>query len=344
MRMGSTPETTGKKSKVRMLLIAAVVIAALWYGGKALGWWGETRDGQLRLYGNVEIREVQLGFRVGGRIERILVDEGDRVQPGQVLAELDLRPFQDRLAGAEARLDAASANAAREFTGSRPQEVLAAEAGVADAQAALAEARRQHERRKVLAGKGFISKAELQTAEAAVSAAQARLEAARAESSMMREGSRVEDKAASSATRAAVLAERQAVETDIGDAVIRAAEPGQVLTRAREVGAIVQGGQTVLTLALTQPVRVRAYVAEPDLPRIRPGMKVKVRVDGSEKEWDATIGFISSVAEFTPKTVQTEQLRTDLVYRVRLTVADPRGDLRQGQPVTVLVPAAADSR
>lgn len=325
---------------MRLLAVGAVLLTGLWYGGQALGWWGKPDDGQLRLYGNVEIREVQLGFRVGGRIERILVDEGDRVVPGQILAELDRRPLQDRLAGAEARLDAASAGAAREVAGSRPQEIAAAGAGVADAQAALAEARRQFERRKMLAGKGFMSKAELETAEAAVSAAQARLDAARAAFSLMREGSRVEDKAASSATRAAVLAERQAVQTDIGDAVIRAAEPGQVLTRAREVGAIVHGGQTVLTLALTQPVRVRAYVAEPDLPKIAPGMKVRVRVDGSDKEWDATIGFISAVAEFTPKTVQTEQLRTDLVYRVRLTVADPKGDLRQGQPVTVTIPAA----
>lgn len=339
--MGSEPETAGKKNKFRLLLIAAAVVAAVWYGGQALGWWGEKADGQLRLYGNVEIREVQLGFRVGGRIARILVDEGDRVEPGQILAELDQQPLQDRLAGAEARLDAASASAARDVAGSRPQEVAAAGAGVADAQAALAEARRQFDRRKLLAGKGFMSKAELQTAETAVSAAEARLDTARADYSLMREGSRVEDRAASNANRAAVLAERQAVQTDIGDAVIRAAEPGQVLTRAREVGAIVQGGQTVLTLALTQPVRVRAYVAEPDLPRIAPGMKVRVRVDGSKKEWDAKIGFISSVAEFTPKTVQTEQLRTDLVYRLRLTVADPKGELRQGQPVTVTIPAAS---
>lgn len=339
--MGSEPEVPGRKRRLRLLAIIAAATAALWFGGQVLGWWGESRDGPLKLYGNVEIREVQMGFRVGGRIERILVDEGDRVRPGQVLAELDLRPLNDRLAGAEARLAAASASAARDVNGSRPQQIDAAEAAVADARAGLAEARRQHERRRALAGKGFMSKAELQTAEAAVSAAEARLDAAQAQLSLLREGSRSEDKAASSAARAAVLAERQTVQTDIVDAVIRAAEPGQVLTRAREVGAIVQPGQTVLTLALTQPVRVRAYIAEPDLPRIRPGMKVKVRIDGSDRQWDATIGFISAVAEFTPKTVQTEQLRTDLVYRVRLTVADPKGELRQGQPVTVTVPDTA---
>ncbi|MBK6801054.1 MAG: HlyD family efflux transporter periplasmic adaptor subunit [Novosphingobium sp.] len=342
--MGSAPESSRARSKLRLAIVVAAIGAALWFGGSALGWWGGASDGKLRLYGNVEIREVQLGFRVGGRIERILVDEGDRVEPGQVLAELDKRPLADRLASAEARYESASASAARDANGSRPQQVSEARAAVASAEAALSEARRQYERRQSLVGKGFISRADLQTSEAALSAAQASLAQAQAALSLAQEGARVEDRAASAATREAVLAERRAVQTDIADAVIRASEPGEVLTRARETGSIVQPGQTVLTLALTQPVRVRAYVAEPDLPRIRPGMDVKVRVDGTDREWPAKIGFISSVAEFTPKTVQTEQLRTDLVYRVRLTVNDPRGDLRQGQPVTVIVPTATGQR
>lgn len=112
------PEVSGRNRKLRLLLVGAVVAAGIWYGGRALGWWGEKSGDQLALYGNVEIREVQLGFRVGGRISKILVDEGDKVQPGQILAELDLRPFADRLAGAEARLLAASAAADREENGS----------------------------------------------------------------------------------------------------------------------------------------------------------------------------------------------------------------------------------
>lgn len=328
-----------RQGTLRKVAVVLAIAAALFFGGRALGWWGEADDGALKLYGNVEIREVQLGFRVGGRIERLLVDEGDKVAPGQILAELDTRPLQDRLAQAEARLAGASALASRDLNGSRPQQIAEAQAAVASAEAALIEARRQLERRQSLIGKGFISRAEVQTAEAAVDAARARVDAARAALSLAQEGVRSEEQAASLANRSAIEAERQSVTTDLADAVIRAAEPGQVLTRAREVGAIVQPGQTVMTLALAQPVRVRAYVAEPDLPKIQPGQAVKVRVDGSDTQWDARIGFISPVAEFTPKTVQTEQLRTDLVYRVRLTVNDPKGQLRQGQPVTVIVPA-----
>lgn len=337
--MGEQAEPQGRRTTLRKIAVVLAVLAALFFGGKALGWWGSADDGAFKLYGNVEIREVQLGFRVGGRIERLLVDEGDKVTPGQVLAELDTRPLQDKLAQAEARLAGAAALASRDINGSRPQQIAEARAALASAEAALVEARRQLERRQSLVGKGFISRAEVQTAEAGVDAARARVDAARAVLSLAQEGVRDEEQAASLANRSAIEAERRAVTTDLTDAVIRAAEPGQVLTRAREVGAIVQPGQTVLTLALTQPVRVRAYVAEPDLPKIRPGQAVKVRVDGSDREWDGRIGFISSVAEFTPKTVQTEQLRTDLVYRVRLTVNDPGGQLRQGQPVTVILPS-----
>lgn len=339
--MGSAQHSTAKNKALRFVLLAIAAGAALWFGGRALGWWGSIDDGRLKLFGNVEIREVQLGFRVPGKIERLLVDEGDKVVPGQILAELDTRPLQDRLASAEARFESASATAERDINGSRPQQISEARADVAAADAAVVEARRQNTRRRALEAKGFLSRADLQSSEAALRSAQARLAQARAALSLAEEGTRVEDQAASAANRDAILAERRAVQTDIGDAVLRAQEPGQVLTRAREAGAIVQPGQTVLTLALTQPVRVRAYVAEPDLHRIRPGMAVTVRTDGTDREWPATIGFISPVAEFTPKTVQTEQLRTDLVYRIRLTVADPKGDLRQGAPVTVIVPTAA---
>lgn len=342
--MGAQAESAGRFSKLRPVLVIAILALAVYFGGKAMGWWAAAKDNQLQLFGNVEIREVQLGFRGGGRIERILVDEGDRVVPGQILALLDTRPLQDRLANADARLAAASATVARDDAGSRPQQINAAEAAVADTEAALGESRRLHQRRQALLDKGFISRADFQTSEAGVAAAQARLASAQAALSLAREGARVEDREVTQAGRDAVLAERRAVQTDLSDTQLRAPEPGQVLTRAREAGAIVQQGETVLTLALTQPVRVRAYVAEPDLPRVHPGMTVTVKVDGSDKSWPATIGFISSVAEFTPKTVQTEQLRTDLVYRLRLTVSDPKGELRQGQPVTVIVPRDTEKR
>lgn len=320
---------------VKIGLGAGVALALLFVGGRSAGWWGAGDDAAVRLYGNVEIREVELGFRVGGRLARLSVDEGDKVVAGQELARLDQTPLRDRLAGADARAAAAAALVARDASGNRPQEIRVAETAVVDAEAQAGEARRLHDRRRALLAKGFISKADFQASEASLTAALARVDSAKAALSLAREGTRREDRAATSAEADAVRAERRAIQTDLSDAVLLAPSAGQVLTRVREAGAILQPGEVVYTLALTQPVRVRAYVAEPDLPKVRPGMKVTVHADGIGKTWPATIGFISPVAEFTPRTVQTEDQRTDLVYRMRLTVDDPKGELRQGQPVSV---------
>lgn len=329
---------TPSARRARLAVVLAVGLVVLFFAGRAAGWWGGSDEAATKIYGNVEVREVELGFRVGGRIAAVLVDEGDKVTPGQELARLDAQPIRDRLAGAEAKVAAAAAMVSKDAAGSRPQEVRAAQSAVVDAEARLSEARRLSERRRALNERGFIAKAELEESQSALTAAAAQVEAARAALSLAREGTRSEDRTATRAEAAQVAAERRAIQTDLSDAVLTAPTAGQVLTRVREAGAIVQPGEIVYTVALTQPVRVRAYVAEPDLPKVRPGMRVTVQVDGTDKRWPATIGYISPVAEFTPRTVQTEDQRADLVYRLRLTVDDPKNELRQGQPVTVTLP------
>ncbi len=331
----------GSRRLLRIGLGAGMALVALFFVGRYFEWWGEGDAAPTRLYGNVEIREVELGFRVGGRISRLLVDEGDPVSAGQELARLDQTPLRDRLAGADARAAAAAAMVDKDARGNRPQDVRVAQATLIDAEAQQGEARRQHDRRRALLAKGFIAKADFEASEASLIAARARADSARAALSLMREGTRREDRAATRAEADVVKAERRAIQTDLSDAVLLAPSSGQVLTRVREAGAIVQPGEIVYTIALTQPVRVRAYVAEPDLPKVRPGMKVTVHADGAKRSWPATIGFIAPVAEFTPRTVQTEDQRTDLVYRLRLTVSDPKGELRQGQPVTVTLDGGA---
>ncbi len=112
-------------------------------------------------------------------------------------------------------------------------------------------------------------------------------------------------------------------------------------TRSREAGAIIQSGQTVYTLALTNPVWLRVYVEQPSLGKIKPGMSVNIMVDAApEKVFPGTVGFISPSAEFTPKTVETKEVRADLVYRIRVQADDPENVMRQGMPVTVVIPEA----
>ena len=204
----------------------------------------------------------------------------------------------------------------------------------------LARAQEERDRRTHLVRTGAVSQAAFEASQAQFLAAQAQLDAAVQSLSLERAGARPEDIDSARAEHAAAVARRDKTQTDLADATLLAPSAGTLLTRAREPGAIVQPGEAVFTLTIERPMRVRAYVAAPDLGRISPGMAAEVKSDGNAKVYRGSIGFISPSAEFTPKSVQTEDLRTDLVYRLRIIVADPDDALRQGQPVTVTIPDA----
>jgi len=125
-------------------------------------------------------------------------------------------------------------------------------------------------------------------------------------------------------------------ETRLHDTKLYSPNFGTILTRVREPGAIVNFGEPIYTLSITSPVWVRAYISEPDLGKIYPGMKAEILTDTPDLPiYQGHIGFISPVAEFTPKSVETTTLRTDLVYRFRVVVDNPDQYLKQGMPVTV---------
>jgi len=236
----------------------------------------------LTLYGNVDIRDVGLGFRVAGRIQDLKFEEGDRVKKGDIMAVLDKNPFQIDLALARAEM--------------------------AQAKARLTNDEKIYQRRSELIKTQDVSQQSLDDAISARDASSAKSESAEA----------TIDKA----------------QTRLDDTEIIAPNDGTVLTRVREVGAIVAEGQLVYTLALDKPVWVRTYVAEADLGRIYPGQQATILTD-SGGHYEGKIGYISPQAEFTPKNVETKQLRTDLVYRLRVIIDRPDSGLRQGMPVTV---------
>jgi HlyD family secretion protein len=284
-----------------------------------------------------------MAFRVGGRIGEIAVDEGDKVKVGQKLAVIDPAPINSQIASADASIERARAQLAELRNGSRAQDVSQARAQLDSAQAALRKAQQEVDRREPLVEPGAISRDVWQATVAQRDQARAQVESARQVLSKLQTGARPEEIAAAEAQMRATQASRATLVIDRNDTSLTAAVAGTVVTRAQEPGAIVQPGQTVLTLSIDRPLRVRAYVAESDLSRVAPGMKVEVTADGNEKIYHGTIGFVSPRAEFTPKTVQTADLRTDLVYRLRITVNDPDDALRQGQPVTVKVVARPGS-
>jgi len=326
-----------RRIAIPAVALALLAVVAVFTRGFGLV---DREDAGLVLYGNVDVRQVDLAFRVGGRIASIVPEEGMAVRAGQAIATLDAGPLGDALAAADAQLGVVQAELAKVRAGSRPQEIAQAEARAAEARAGLARASEDFARRSELVKTGAVSRQAFDATAAQYRAAQAQVRAAEEAVSLARAGARREDRDAAAAQAAAAAAQRDNARTSLADATLRAPNDGTVLTRVREPGAIVQPGETVLTLTIDRPMRLRGYVGARDLSRISPGMKVDVRTDGNPRTYKGRISQISPTAEFTPKTVQTEDLRTDLVYRVRVLIDDPDDGLRQGQPVTISVPRA----
>ncbi len=324
--------------KRRMLLIAIGI--ALVAGLAAFLVLRGRNAGELTLYGNVDIREVTLGFRVAGRLASIKVDEGDTVRAGQELARLDTTPIQ--LALNEARASAASIGARLGLlkAGYRTEDVEQARAAVDERRAALTNAEQALARQEELKGTGAVAQHVYDDAVGARDGARARLKAAEEALAQFRSGYRRQEVAEGEANYARAAATAAQVEQQLADAVLAAPADGVVLTRAVEPGAILAAGSPVFTLSLQSPVWARIYVGEPDLGRVTPGRKVLLYTDARPLQpYHGQIGFVSPTAEFTPKNVETPDLRTALVYRARVIVTDPDPALRQGMPVTVRLAA-----
>jgi HlyD family secretion protein len=337
-------QPTGRRRSSRGVLLAAlaviVVLAMLaTYLWRQRG--ANDPSAAFSLSGNVDVHQVELAFRVSGRISAVKVQEGDKVSAGQVLAELDPVPFRTDVDSAKADLAQAQAQLDKTRRGFRVEEVAQARANVAQRAADLENAQVTLRRQEQLVAAGLVTHQQIDDAQARVHMSEATLAASREQLALELRGSRIEDIEAQEATVASAQARLEKAQTALADATLLAPSKGIISVRARELGAIVQAGQTVYTLTLDDPVWIRAYVSQPRLGRIKPGMRVLVTIDSMPgRQYEGTVGFISPEAEFTPKTVQTEQVRDDLVYRIRVIASDPDNVFRQGMPVTVLIAAA----
>ncbi|HEY0255862.1 MAG TPA: efflux RND transporter periplasmic adaptor subunit [Candidatus Methylacidiphilales bacterium] len=281
------PTTVPEKAKSRRWIGWAValgiVIAVTWVVVALAPW----RDRSiLTIYGNVDIRDVTLGFRVPGRIAQVLKDEGDRVTQGELIARLDPATYQHAVA-------------------ERAADVEVKLAALKNAELALA-------RNQALINYGGTSKEQYDDAVSSHDQAAANLDLSKAQLS--------------------------SAQTDLDDTEIHAPADGVVITRSQEPGAIVQSGNVVLTVSLDRPIWVRAYIPEPNLGNVSPGQETEIFTDTQPNHpYHGKIGYVSPEAEFTPKSVETTQLRTSLVYRLRIVVDDADPGLRQGMPVTVRI-------
>lgn len=269
---------------VKIGLIVVVLVALIELGVYSFSRAKGEKD--FLLYGNVDVRQVDISFRVPGKVEGVFFQEGDFVKKGDLMAVIDPIPYENLvlLAAAKVRSVVAKLELAKIFVADR----LAVISSHAVSQENLDESAANYE----------ALKAELSAQEAELALAQDALSYTQVE----------------------------------------APNDGIIFTRILEPGSVVNVGQAVYTLSLLSPVWVRAYVDEPDLGKITLGMPVRVYTDTKGgKVYDGKVGFVSPMAEFTPKTVETPSLRTALVYRVRIYIDNPDLALKQGMPVTVKV-------
>ncbi|MGC9199557.1 MAG: efflux RND transporter periplasmic adaptor subunit [Acidobacteriaceae bacterium] len=343
---------TSAKKRISILAMVALLLAAGFFAWR----WLQRKQPPSRsitLYGNVDIRQVQLAFNDSDRIDKLLVDEGSAVHTGQLVAQLAQQRFQDAVATDQATMASQHQVVARLLAGSRPEEiaearadVAAAQADVMAAQANVTNARLLFQRQQTLAKQQYVSLQTRDDAERSFLADQAALAADRQALAARQQalrlaviGPRKEDIAAAQATLQADKATLALAQKELADTQLFAPANGVIQDRILEPGDMVTPQTPVFTLALDNPVWVRAYLPEPQMGQVALGMRAWIQSDSFPgQQFPGWIGFISPVSEFTPKNVETTQLRSQLVYRVRVYACNPDHRLRLGMPATVIIP------
>ena len=294
---------------------------------------------ELVLQGNVDVREVSLAFRQSDRILEMLAEEGDRVQKGQVLARLDTRELKLQLQRLNAEIAAQQSTVEKLYNGTRPEEIRQAEGNLRQAQAAAEHAAGVYQRKRdIYTSIAGISQQELDNAYHDMEAKQATMSVAEAALQEAKAGPRQEDIAGAEAGLQALRNEQLRYIYLLSQYELQAPDDGVIRSRLLEAGDMASPSKPVFKLSLPGKKWVRAYVPETELGRVYEGQQARVYIDSLPgKAIGGQVGYISGTAEFTPKNVQTEELRTSLVYEVRVYVDDADNVLRLGMPATVRI-------
>ncbi|TVM19416.1 hypothetical protein DPQ33_03385 [Oceanidesulfovibrio indonesiensis] len=323
---------------MRKLPILLIILALLGYGGYRLylHLQGPESKDELTLYGNVDLREVSLAFKDAERIAAVLAEEGDMVEKGQILARLETERLEENIAATRANVEAQRFVVTRLENGTRPEEIESARADVQRFQAELDIAQQTLDRQARLLSRGAVAQQDVDDARARRDVAQARVHAAQKQLDLLLAGPRWEDIKEARARLEALQAQLMLLRTQFEESSLIAPRDGVVRNRLLEPGDMASPQRPVYSVAIMDPKWIRAYVSETNLGRIAPGMAGNATIDAHpDKTYPGWVGFISPMAEFTPRSVETPELRTDLVYEVRFFVRDPDNDLRLGMPATV---------
>jgi HlyD family secretion protein len=314
-----------KRVTLALSLISAVA-------GLTIGCGTSADTDTIRASGHIEATEIRLAAKVGGRLLEAPLEEGDTVTAGELVARLETVDAEHKLAQERANVEAADAQLRLLLAGSRAEDLRRAEDQMAQAQAELDAARRDLDRLSGLADRGSATEKSRDDAATRKEIAERAVAAARAQLDKLVAGPRRQEIEAARAQRASAQAMVAAVEQQITDATVVAPADGVVTTRIAEPGEILPPGATMAILTDLERPWLTVWIDEPSLSRVTLGQSVTVRVDGSDQDFDGTVSFISPVAEFTPKNVQTPDERAKLVFRVKIQLANSDGIFKPGMP------------
>ena len=324
------------KKRILLLFVLIALCAAGWYAYAR--YWGNSAQ-KLTIYGNVDIKTVNISPRVGGRLESLTVDEGDAVKAGQLLGQLDRIPYENSLAEAKANVAEQKAQLALLEAGFRPEEIAQVRSEVKEATVAAQYAETFYSHMQNLVRTNAVSRDDYDKAKTSRDRTKAALQASRDKLTLYKTGSRQQDIDAARARLMQAEAALAKAQLNLDDTRLKSPSDGTILTKVVEPGSMLNPGSPVFTLSLTNSTQVRAYVDEVNLARAVPGAKVHIYIDAKpDAPYTGSIGFVSPTAEFTPKNVQTPEQRTSLVFRLNVIVQDPDAALRQGMPVTIRFP------
>lgn len=294
------------------------------------------KEDETKFYGNVDLRTVSLAFRVSGKIKNLHFDEGQKVKEGELLAKLEDDIYIQALKNIQAQIKMQKAQITKLEKGYRKEEIAAAKATYEKSLVALKKAKTDLDRYKELNKTKSISKQTFDDYNFSYEDAKSQTDLAQSQYEQMKNGYQIEDIEVAKAQLESLKAQEEEALIHLEDTKLFSVSDGTILTRAKEKGSIVDTGTPIFEIALTNEYWIRTYIDEKYLGLIQPNMKAKIYTDSKpDKAYNARVSFISAQAEFTPKNVQTQELRTQLVYRVRLVIENPDKYIRQGMPVTI---------
>lgn len=329
-------------NKKKLVVIAIIIVFAA-AGFTIRHTRGHAEKHSLRVSGNIEITEVNVSFKLAGKINERTVNEGTPIKEGDLIARLDNTDLIQELELKKAELRVAESVLAELETGTRPEEIEQAEALSELSKAEAKSAQTEHRRQKELLDKKVISAREYEMAETAMRVTDARAREITARLTLLKNGPRKEQISAARARTEQMQQSAALAQTRLNYATLVSPLTGIVLAEDTEAGEFVSPGTPVVTIGDLNHVWLRAYLNETDLGRIRVGQSVQVKTDTyPDKVYDGRVSFISDQAEFTPKNVQTEKERTKLMYRIKIDILNENMELKPGMPADATIPLHKD--